>query len=160
MADDFKLEGLDAAMAKLRALGDQKKIKRAVRAASTKAMRSVRDAARAGAMRLDDAHSPELIAKNIATQYSSRQSKGDKVVVRVGVRGGARKMEKYGEFKGKGGGNPGGDTFYWRFLEFGTQNMAARPFMRPALEANQEKVSAEFTEYLGPAIDKIIAKGR
>lgn len=29
------------------------------------------------------------------------------------------------------------ETFYWRFLEFGTVHMSARPFIRPAAEAEQ-----------------------
>ncbi len=31
------------------------------------------------------------------------------------------------------------DAFYWRFVEFGTSKMAARPFMRPAFEAKKEE---------------------
>jgi HK97 gp10 family phage protein len=31
--------------------------------------------------------------------------------------------------------NAEGDAFYWRWVEFGTSKMAARPFMRPAYEA-------------------------
>ena len=30
------------------------------------------------------------------------------------------------------------DSFYWRFVEFGTSKMAARPFMRPAFEAKKD----------------------
>lgn len=44
-------------------------------------------------------------------------------MMRVGILGGARDMGKYGEFKGAGKDNPGGDTFYWRFREFGTSKM-------------------------------------
>lgn len=29
------------------------------------------------------------------------------------------------------------DSYYWRFVEFGTSKMAARPFMRPAFEAKK-----------------------
>jgi len=29
------------------------------------------------------------------------------------------------------------DAWYWRFLEFGTRKMAARPFLRPALESRR-----------------------
>jgi HK97 gp10 family phage protein len=29
------------------------------------------------------------------------------------------------------------DPFYWRFVEFGTSKMAARPFLRPAFEATK-----------------------
>lgn len=34
------------------------------------------------------------------------------------------------------------DAYYWRFLEFGTVKMAARPFIRPAAELE----TADFTE--------------
>jgi len=32
-------------------------------------------------------------------------------------------------------GNLSQDAWYWRFVEFGTRKMAARPFLRPALES-------------------------
>ena len=32
-----------------------------------------------------------------------------------------------------------GPTYYWRFVEYGTVRMAARPFLRPALEENIQK---------------------
>lgn len=148
MAADFKLEGLDAAMAKLRALGDPKRIKSAVRSASTKAMRPVRDAARANSKGLDDPETASVIWKKIVTQYRSRLSKGDQVVTSVGVQGGAKPVK----------GDK--DTGHWRLLEFGTEKMRAQPFMRPALESNVGKVAETFVESLEPAIDKIIAKGR
>lgn len=142
------IKGLDAALAKLKALGDTKKVKSAVRSAGTKAMRPVRDAARAGVKGLDDPETPSMIWKKIVTQYRSKQSKGDQVMVSVGVQGGARpaKGDK--------------DTGHWRFIEFGTEKMAARPFMRPALESNVSKVTDGFISSLDPAIDKIIARGR
>ena len=31
------------------------------------------------------------------------------------------------------------DSYYWRFVEFGTSKMAAQPFMRPAFETTKEK---------------------
>ena len=148
MADNFKLEGLDAAMAKLRALGDPKRIKSAVRSASTKAMRPVRDAARANSKGLDDPETASVIWKKIVTQYRSRLSKGDQVVTSVGVQGGAKPVK----------GDK--DTGHWRLVELGTEKMAAQPFMRPALESNVSQVTNEFVASLEPAIDKIIAKGR
>ena len=148
MADDFKIEGLDAAMAKLRALGDPKRVKSAVRSAGTKAMRPVRDSARSRSKLLNDPETASTIWKKIVTQYRSRLSKGDQVTVSVGVQGGAKPVK----------GNT--DTGHWRLLEFGTEKMAAQPFMRPALESNVSKVTAEFVASLEPAIDKIIAKGR
>lgn len=47
-------------------------------------------------------------------------------------------------FKGKSGKsgavNPN-DPFYWRFVEFGTSKMAARPFLRPAFTAKKEEAA-------------------
>lgn len=148
MAGEFKLEGADAALAKLRALGDPKRVKSAVRSAGTKAMRPVRDAARANVRGLDDPETASTIWKKIVTQYRSQQSKGDQVVVSVGVQGGAKPVK----------GDK--DTGHWRLIEFGTERMAAQPFMRPALESNASKVADGFISSLDPAIEKIIAKGR
>jgi len=51
-----------------------------------------------------------------------------------------------------------GSAFYWRFLEFGTKKMKARPFMRPAFEAKKEAALQTFTTELAKAIDKANAK--
>jgi HK97 gp10 family phage protein len=44
------------------------------------------------------------------------------------------------------------DSFYWKFVEFGTAKMAARPFMRPAFEAKKE----EAVDAIGAELDKRI----
>jgi HK97 gp10 family phage protein len=46
------------------------------------------------------------------------------------------------------------DSFYWKFVEFGTAKMAAQPFMRPAFEANKEAA----VDALGEELDKRIQK--
>lgn len=146
MADDFQLQGLEAALAKLRQLRDPKRVKASVRAASTRAMRIVRDAARAKSRGLDDPETASTIWKQIVTNYSAKQSRGDQVVVRVGVRGGAKPVK----------GND--DTGHWRLLEFGTSQMPAQPFMRPALSENVQAVADKFIAELEPQIDKQIEK--
>ena len=145
MADNFRIEGLGPALAKLESLRDPKKVKASVRGAGTKAMRIVRDAARAKARTFDDPDTPKSIAKEIVTNYSAKQSRGDQVVVRVGVRGGAKPTKD--------------NVGYFRFKEFGTSQMAAEPFLRPALADNVQKVTDTFVAALEPAIDKQIAKG-
>lgn len=148
MADEFKIKGLEAAMAKLNAVSDAVKFK-ATRAAGTKAMRIVRDAARRGAATLDDPESASNIAKNIVTRYSKKASKREGgIVIQVGVQGGARPA------KGRA------DTGHWRLLEFGNVHNRATPFMRPALANNVGAVTDEFVKALEPAIDKAIAKAK
>lgn len=80
---------------------------------------------------------------------------------RVGVLGGARNYEAYGEFKtGKSASaNPGGDTFYWRFVEFGTERTAAKPFLRPAMEASIAPATEVFIQTYWKEIDKAVGAG-
>jgi len=53
---------------------------------------------------------------------------------------------------------PGGDTFYWRFLEFGTETAPAKPFMRKALSSKVQEVQREFIQQYSKAIDRYLAK--
>ena len=47
-----------------------------------------------------------------------------------------------------------GTTFYWRFMEFGTSKMAARPFLRPAFESKKEEAVKAIAEKLDERIKK------
>lgn len=48
--------------------------------------------------------------------------------------------------------------FYWYFLEHGTSNMSAQPFVRPAFDANiKQAEEAAFNQYLND-IDRIFSK--
>jgi len=47
------------------------------------------------------------------------------------------------------------DSFYWRFVEFGTSKMAAQPFLRPAFEAKKEDAIKAIGEKLDERIQKI-----
>ncbi len=46
------------------------------------------------------------------------------------------------------------DAFFWRFLEFGTSKMRARPFLRKAFEAAKEDAVDRFKDRLKARIDK------
>lgn len=46
----------------------------------------------------------------------------------------------------------------WHFIEGGTSTQAARPFLRPALDANAEKVVGELRGELRKAIDRVLKK--
>ena len=49
-------------------------------------------------------------------------------------------------------GNRSQDAYYWRWVEFGTVKMAARPFMRPAFEAQKEAAVQEIARVLAERI--------
>lgn len=46
-----------------------------------------------------------------------------------------------------------GEAYYWRFLEFGTVKMAAKPFLRPTFENNKRQAVEIIKERLGKSIE-------
>lgn len=163
MADgvEFDLIGLDELRGKLQELSSDMQFKGG-RFALRKASNIIREAAKANASRVDDPATPESIAKNITVRWDGRRFKRSRDLgFRVGVLGGAKGFAKAsGEVKGKGKANPGGDTFYWRFLEFGTEKMRAQPFLRRALTDNIQRASDEFVREYGKAADRAIKRAK
>lgn len=150
MAAQFAIHGLDLVLVRMRTLAPKLQ-KTGLRTAMRKGANFVRDAARRGAGTIDDPDTRESIRKNIAVQYSDRQSRREGgVVMRVGVMGGAQ------DRKGETADNPGGATWYWRLIEFGRSGVAARPFMRPALENNYGQATDIIVTELNTAIDKLV----
>ena len=156
-----ELKGVDELLAKLQSVTYETQRKTG-RAALRKASAIVRDAAIANAARLDDSKTRENIAKNIRLQWNNRLfRRTGNLGFRVGVLGGAKRVAKAaGEIQGRGRNNPGGDTFYFRFLEYGTQYMSARPFLRPALEQNTQQAADAFIQTYKKGIDNAIKRAK
>lgn len=158
MADgiQFSLTGLDSLLGKLESVKYETK-RKGGRAALRKAAQVVRSAAEANAKRIDDPKTAAEISKNIAMRWNGRLFKrtGD-LGFRVGVLGGARIPKS--KPKGDDPGGPGGDTRYWAFVEFGTEDAKAQPFMRPALEQSVDQVTSTFIGEFEKAIDRAIKR--
>ena len=167
MADsvEVSLTGIESLLGKMDAVSEVTRNK-AGRFALRKAANIIRDRARSNASRVDDPLTKEAIHKNIVASFSSKQFRrtGD-LAFRVGVMGGARQYAntKANVRKGRAGrtyktagdkGNPGGDTWYWRFLEFGTEHAAAKPVLRPAMNGVDNAVISIFAEEMEKAIDR------
>ena len=155
----YKINGLDELQAKLKSVSEDTQNKGG-RFALRKAAQVIQAKAKQNAGRVTDPATPEEIAKNIAIRWSGKhfKSTGD-LMFRVGVLGGAKGFAAAsGEVKGRGKGNPGGDTYYWRFLEFGTSKMAAQPFLRDAIESKQSEAISEFVDQYNIAIDRAIKR--
>lgn len=152
------IEGMDALLKKLEQL-DNLSQRKALRKGVSQAAALVRKKARDNAKQLDDTATPEQIFKNIKSKNWKSKPSHKYVGASVGVLGGAKGFAaKSGELKGKGKGNAGGDTWYWRFLEFGKQGKAARPFLAPALESEENSATMAIQAGAMKAIDDI-AKG-
>lgn len=52
----------------------------------------------------------------------------------------------------------GQDAWYWRFIEFGTKNQTARPFIRPAFESTKQAQLAMMQKRLTAAIKRAAKK--
>lgn len=158
----MQMHGLDELQEKLKKLGDVKVTKRISRKAARKAMAIVRDAARQKAKSFDDPSTNNKIWKQIVVQ-SGKSRNRDEVVMRVGVKGGAR-VPYTNNAQNRRLGRAGktykteGHHFYWRFLEFGTAYIPAVPFMRPAFNQNYQAVEVEFAQVFMAELDKELAK--
>jgi HK97 gp10 family phage protein len=147
---DVQIKGGRELFAKLGAFTEKLR-EAAGRKAARKAMAIVRNDARARLAAIDRSATPEDIRKNVYIQQSRRQSQRiGGVVMRVGVSGGARRPV---EPDPNAEAQPGGDTRHWRYVELGTEKVAARPFLVPALEQNSGAVLQTLITELNKEID-------
>lgn len=153
MATATTMTGVDQLVKRLDAVRQDVRYKGG-RFALRKAAQLVRNNARSRAQAVNDPETGRSIAENIVEKWNGRLFKttGD-LGFRVGVQGGAKLPP---------GGNPdtggGGATPHWRLVEFGTEHSAARPFMRPALEASAQAATDEFIQQYGKALDRALKK--
>lgn len=157
-----KLEGLKYDMAR-----------KGGRFALRKAAQVIRDQARNNAQRVNDPETAATISRNITERWASRfaKSSGD-LMFRVGIQGGVfgklqgditgaygDKFTKATRKRGAINGDlPGGDTRHWGYLEFGTEKMAARPFMVPAMEQAAQAATDKFIATYTLALDRALKK--
>ena len=149
-----KIEGVEAMVKALEAI-PHKLRRRALRNALAAGARLVRDEARM-IRNSSTAGSPiggnevmnytrGSVARAISVRTSRVAARAGDVGVFVNVR--PAKAAKAGR------SNPT-DPFYWRFLEFGTRFMAARPFLQPAAGKLADALT-KFEQVIGPQIQKL-----
>jgi HK97 gp10 family phage protein len=146
-------DGLPELRAKLKTLSDDAQFKGG-RFAGRKAANVLKEAMAREAASVDDPATRESIQKNLAVRFSTRTFKrsGD-IKFRVGVLGGASSRKQNES-------NPGGDTFYWRFLNFGTQKMGSRMSVERAAQQSESQVFQTFRLEYEKAIDRAIKRAR
>lgn len=154
MADlTVNIEGLAEIERKLKQL-PEKIGRNAMRRALRKGANVIRDAARANAKRIDDPETREQIWKNIAVASGGkrREKEAGGVMMRVGVRGGAKPT------RGDNGA-PGGNTTHWRFVELGTSEARAQPFLTPAgvekAQAAYDAIAADMIKQIDKELSKL-----
>lgn len=157
MADGMqvKLDTSDLVRALAEAKADIRK--KAVRGALRAAGRVIQSAARVAAPVLaapTKYRKPGTVRKNIVVRASkfARRAGDEGVFINVRPIGtGKARVAKLGKASAR---NPN-DPFYWRFPEFGTRKMAAKPFLRPAAEQKGEAAISTFMRSVVPQIEKL-----
>lgn len=156
MAADVKIEGFDELARKLRELAPAMR-KRVLRNALSAGARLVRDQAKRNAPVLSlsgDLKAPYRMPGTVRDAIRVRSSKVARKAGDVGV---------YVNVKPAKGAARGAksrtDPFYWSFLEFGTKNMSARSFLRPAA-AKLDAALDVFKTQVGRWIEKVNASGK
>lgn len=172
MASKFELD-VEELVQKLNFISDEARYKGG-RMALRKAAQVVATDAVRMSKAVDDPNTPNDISKNIAIRWNGplfKASNGSQMGFRVGILGGARApsarpkkkrgkhtLSELGELSGKGSNNPGGDTFYWRFVNFETERSIGKHFFEPALGNNVGRATSEFVTQFDKAIDRALRK--
>ncbi len=130
-----KVEGLAELARALRELPDRV-AKNDLRVSVYAGAKVIRDEARIRAPRAiasvgSDQPPPGTLKRSVIMKHIPELSSLTRQTFFVTVRHG-KKYRKQGKK-----GNLSQDAWYWRFVEFGTRKMRARPFLRPALEAKR-----------------------
>ena len=156
---EVRVENLDEVIDKMSTFASKLQ-RKGLTQALRKGMRPVVRTARAKAP-VDTGALKKAIVARVNTRMGRRVGGA---VVQVGIRGGAkeyvndsrnRRMGRVGQSY-----EQGGNQFYFRFLEFGTNKLPARPFLRPALAENAQKTTDIVTAELRKAVDRIASTGK
>ena len=121
-------------------------VEQAGRVSTRRAMTIIRDQAKANAKEFDRKETPEKIYRNITIHEAKKRGKAEKsVIMRVGVLGGARKG--------------GGDTWYWRLMEFGFTHKSGKRFrgyhfMLRAFTSKVGRVTNAMGEYMNKELNR------
>ncbi len=160
MASSVNIEGLDGLLQALQALPREIASKNGgpARAALARGAKIIRDEARVLVPKDTGA-----VAANIVMKRDGRPDRfGVNERYTVGVRGGAKRYAntKRNVRKGRAGKEykTAGNTYYWRFLEFGTEKQRAQPFLRPAFESKQQEAMNAIVDTLTKGIARAAKK--
>lgn len=129
--------------------------KNAMRRALRRGAAIIRDTARENAKRIDDPQTARKIWKNLAVVSGGSRSEQryGGLVIKVGVRGGAKSTKK-----GTKTSLAGGNTTHWRFIEYGTSRARAKAFFRPAFQSSGEKAIQQIVKDMRAELDKELNK--
>ncbi len=154
--ETFKIEGLAELGKALREL-PERVARNGLRVSVYAGAKVVRDEARARAPKAAQSLGPNqpppgTLKRSVSMKHIPELSSLTRQTFFVTVRHG-KKYRKQGKK-----GNLSQDAWYWRFVEFGTRKMRARPFLRPALEARRSEAGQAMKDRLSERIEMEASK--
>lgn len=151
-AVEFSILGLDSVLGKLEAVSYDVR-RKGGRSSLRKAAQMLKGIAQENAREIDDSATGRSIANNIDLRWNGKLFKqtGD-LGFRVGVLQGAV-LAKKGEAVDT---SATAKTPHWRLLEFGTEKIPARPFMRRSLADHINEITNEFVNQYDAALGRAI----
>lgn len=150
--ETVRIEGLAQLDRALREL-PQRIANRGLRASVYAGAKVIRDEARSRAPKAAQSLGPKqpppgTLKRSVIMKQIPELSSLTRQTFFVTVRHG-KKFRKQGKK-----GNLSQDAWYWRFVEFGTRKMRARPFLRPALEAKRREAVQAMKDRLSERIEQ------
>lgn len=153
---DIAIEGLEDVLAAMAALPDSITKNAAPFAMRKGANVIAKEAASRAPVRTGN------LKKLIAVRKRKRKPADVAIAYSVGVLGGA--ASTYGDTKGNRKKQRVGkmlqeqNAYYWRFLEFGTEKMKAKPFLRPAFDSAGEDAIDAIAEGFRTGLTRAVTK--
>lgn len=161
MAKQIDIKGLDGLLKSLRELPEAVQGK-SLQAGMRKGGNIVRDEARRRVVRATGFLSTQIVVRraNAKNRRKAGVGSGGEYYT-VGVKTG--KKRKYANTKRNQRQRRAGKlyeesgwAYYWRFLEFGTKNMKAKPFLTPAAEARGPQAAQVIIDETRKAMERIM----
>jgi len=163
MAEQVSIQGLDGLLRSLREA--PKAIQgRAVQAGMRKGGNVIRDDARRRAPKATGFMASQIVTRRANSKSRQRAGVGrGGEYFTVGVKTGRRRTyanTKRNRRRGRVGKvyEESGWAYYWRFVEFGTKNMRASPFLTPAGETKGPEAAQVIIDETWAALDKQLKK--
>ncbi|WP_295573901.1 HK97-gp10 family putative phage morphogenesis protein [uncultured Stenotrophomonas sp.] len=163
MAEQVSIQGLDGLLRSLREASEAIQ-GRAVQAGMRKGGNVIRDDARRRAPKASGFMTSQIVTRRANAKGRQRAGVGQGgEYFTVGVKTGRRRKyanTKRNRRRGRVGKvyEESGWAYYWRFVEFGTKNMRASPFLTPAGETKGPEAAQVIINETWAALDKQLKK--
>ena len=157
-----RVEGLDQLLKNMQQLPRELVSKNGglVRSALFQATKLVREDVRARAPRDTGNLARNVIAVRDRNPQAAGASERYVITVRRKRQTKRAKAKAVRKASGKIDYRASGDAFYWRFVEFGTKDSRAQPFLRPGFEAQKGAAVDAFRESLGKGVQRVVRRMR